>query len=233
VFFPPPSEILQRFYEKWLSGPAGTLFLTSEVAEDVIPSLGRMFGGWFVAAVVGVVVGVLVGTRQAVADYVEPVVQFLRSIPPPALIPIFFILLGAGAWMRVSLIAFGSVWPILMNTIDGVRSVDRIQIETARAFGVGPVRRLARVVLPAASPKIFAGLRVGLGFALILMVVSEIVASTNGIGFGIVRAQRSFAIADMWAGIVLLGVLGYLLNAAFLVVEGRALAWHRGARKRG
>ena len=125
--------------------------------------------------------------------------------------------------MRVTLIAFGSVWPILLNTIEGTRTVDPVQIDTARAYRLPSHARLWRIVLPAAMPKIFAGVRVSLALAVILMVVSELVASTNGIGYRIQNSQIMFLLTDMWCGIVLLALLGYTLNWLFLKVEDRAL----------
>src|SRR6266487_145636 len=230
VFFPPLTEVLRQARSAWLSGPASHAFLTPAVASDVVPSLGRLLGGWLLAVVAGVSVGTAVGLVRNLADYLDPVIEFVRAIPPPAMIPPFLVVLGLGSDMKVALIAVGVVWPILLNTIDGVRSVDPVLVDTGRAFRTRRVRRLAFIVLPSASPRIFAGLRVSLSLALILMVISEMVAATGGIGFTIVQAERSFAITQMWAGILLLGVLGYLLNSLLLLVERRVLAWHRGAR---
>jgi ABC-type nitrate/sulfonate/bicarbonate transport system permease component len=232
IFFPPPLDILQRVQELWFSGPAGSLFLTDLVWEDVVPSLARMLGGWLIVVVLGIGLGIVAGRSRAISETIDPVVEFLRSTPAPALIPVFIILFGTDTTMRVSLIAFGALWPVLLNTMDGARGVDPTHLATARAFGIPGSAQLTRIVLPAAMPKIFAGLRVSLGLALILMVVSELVASTNGIGHHIIQAQKVFAMTDMWAGIVLLGILGYLLNAVLVAIEGRVLAWHRGARRR-
>lgn len=232
LFFPPPTEIFARVYERWLSAGAGAGFLTPEVGEQIVPSLARMFAGWAVAAVVGVALGTAFGLSRSLAGYVDPLIQFARAVPPPVLVPLFLVILGTGSGMRVALIASGVVWPILLNTVEGVRAVDPIKLETGRAFGESAFGRLRKIVLPAASPSIFAGLRVSLSLALILMVVSEMVAASNGIGFGLVQAQRNFAILDIWASIVLLAFLGYVLNLALLAVETRALAWHRGARAR-
>lgn len=232
VYFPPPTEIVSRAYEKWLSGPATSLFVTAEARADVIPSLLRLSVGWGIAAVVGVTVGIAIGVRRSTADYVHPLIDFLRSIPPPAIIPVFLIVLGASFTMRVALISFGSVWPILLNSMDGARSTDALQLQTARVFKLSRRKVLFGIVIPSAAPAIAAGMRVSLALALLLMVTSEYLGSDSGIGFDLLQAQRSFAIVDMWAGMLLLGLLGYLINAAFLLLEGRALAWHRGARGR-
>ena len=229
-FFPPPSEIAVTAAKLWFTGPASHLFLTDAVFDNVFPSLARTLGGWALAAVVGITVGVLLGRSATAMDYVGPLFAFFRSIPPPTLIPVFAVLFGLSSGMQVGSIIFGAVWPVLLNAVDGVRSVDQVKVETARSFRTPKAYWVGMVVLPAAAPKIFAGLRVSLSLALILMVISEMVASTNGIGFFVLQSQRSFAIPEMWAGILLLGLLGYALNLIFLLVERRVLAWHRGAR---
>lgn len=230
-FFPPMTDIVARARDLWLSGNASAGFVAwDRVRVDLVPSFTRLALGWLLAAVVGMVVGVVIGRARNLADYVDPVVHFLRAIPPPALIPPFMILLGQGDTMKVALIAFGVVWPILLNTIDGVRSVDQVQLDTARIYGIDARRRLTHIVLPAATPKIFAGLRISLAIALILMVLSEMVGSVDGIGFGILQAQRSFQYVNMWAGILVLGIAGYAINAGFLRIERRVLAWHRAER---
>ena len=232
IFFPPPSEILHRAATLWLSGPPQRLFLSDSVFQDVIPSLLRLMGGWALAVLIGVPLGILIGRSRNLSDLVNPALQFLRAIPGPALIPIFIILLGTESTMRVTLIAFGSVWPILLNTIEGTRTVDPVQLDTVQAFRIPRHARLWRIVLPAALPKIFAGMRVSLALAVILMVVSELVASTSGIGYRIQNAQIMFLLTDMWCGIVLLALIGYTLTWLFLKFEGRVLGWHRGARGR-
>jgi ABC-type nitrate/sulfonate/bicarbonate transport system permease component len=232
IFFPPPSEILHRAASLWLSGPPHRLFLSDSVFQDVLPSIFRLLGGWAFAVLIGIPLGILIGRSRNLSDLVNPSLQFLRAIPGPALIPIFIILLGTESTMRVTLIAFGSVWPILLNTIEGTRTVDPVQIDTARAFRIPRHARLWRIVLPAAIPKIFAGMRVSLALAVILMVVSELVASTSGIGYRIQNAQIMFLLTDMWCGIILLALIGYTVNLLFLKFERRVLAWHRGARGR-
>jgi ABC-type nitrate/sulfonate/bicarbonate transport system permease component len=232
IFFPSPLDILTRFAELWLSGPPGSLFLSEGVFRDILPSLFRLSAGWCVAVLIGVPLGVLIGRSRYSSDFLDPPLQFLRAIPGPALIPVFIILLGTESTMRIVLIAFGSVWPILLNTIEGVRTVDPIQLDTARVFGIPRAARLCRIILPAAMPKIFAGMRVSLSLAVILMVVSELVASTNGIGYRIQNAQIMFLLTDMWCGIVLLAFLGYALNWLFLKLENQTLSWHHGARGR-
>lgn len=232
IFFPTPWQILQRAAELWLSGPPQHLFLAAGVVTDILPSLGRLLLGWSIAIATGITIGVLIGRSRVFSDLLDPSLQFLRAVPGPALIPIFIILLGTETTMRVTLIAFGSVWPVLLNTIEGVRTVDPLRIDTARTFKLPPLARLTRIILPEATPKIFAGIRVSLSLAIILMVVSELVASTNGIGYRILTSQIMLLLTDMWCGILLLALLGLTLNSIFERLERFVLRWHRGARQR-
>jgi ABC-type nitrate/sulfonate/bicarbonate transport system permease component len=232
IFFPPPTEIAQRAFELWLSGPPGRLFLGDGVFQDILPSLFRLLAGWSLALACGITLGTLIGRSRWISELLDPSLQFLRAIPGPALVPVFILLLGTESTMRIVLIAFGSVWPVLLNTIEGTRTVDPVQLDTASAFKLPRRALLWRIVLPAAMPKMFAGIRISLALAVILMVVSELVASTNGIGYRIQNAQIMFLLTDMWCGIVLLAFIGYVLNRLFLKIEDRALDWHRGARGR-
>ncbi len=220
-YFPPLTEILSTFADTWVF---------ERVASDVLPSLGRLAVGYAIAVVVAVAVGVPLGLSRTLRRATSPLVEFLRAIPPPALLPFAIVVLGVGNAGKIFLIAFVCVWPVLLNTIDGITGIDPTLNDTARVYGVKGRQRLLQIILPAASPQIFAGMRTSLSLALILMVISEMVASTNGIGFFVLQSQRSFAIPEMWSGILLLGLLGYLLNVVFLLVERRLLAWHRGAR---
>jgi ABC-type nitrate/sulfonate/bicarbonate transport system permease component len=220
-YFPPLTEILSTFADTWLF---------ERVGSDVVPSLVRMGLGFGIAVVVGISTGLLLGVSRRARRAVAPIVEFLRAIPPPALLPFAILVIGVGDSMKVFIIAFVCVWPILLNTIDGVTGVDPTLRETTRVYGISGRDGLWRVMLPAASPQIFAGMRTSLSLALILMVISEMVASTNGIGYFVLQSQRTFAIPEMWSGILLLGILGYTLNAAFVLIERRVLRWHRGAR---
>lgn len=231
MFFPPPSTIVKRMREVWFSGPADHLFLTPEATGNFFPSLGRLITGWLLAALLGIVLGVALGRSRRISDYVDPLLQFGRAIPAPALVPVFIVFFKIGTPMQLATIVFGVVWPVLLNAIDGAREVDPLQVDTTRVFGMTAPLRLRYLILPAAAPKIFAGLRLSLSLSLILMVLSEMVGSTNGIGYRLLISQREFDYGQMWAGIVLLGILGYVLNVAFLAVERRALGWHAGARR--
>jgi ABC-type nitrate/sulfonate/bicarbonate transport system permease component len=227
-YFPPPSTIVARMYHLWFSGSVSHVFLTSTAVGNILPSLGRMALGLAASIVVGVAVGLALGRSRRAFEYFDPLLQFARVIPPPTLVPIFIVLLSVGTQMQLASIIFSAIWPIVLNTADGARSVNRLQMETARVFKLSAADRLFTIIIPSSLPKIFAGLRLSLSLSLILMVFSELLPGTaNGIGFELVDAQSRSDLPTMWAAIVLLGILGYLLNSVLLMVERRMLAWHR------
>jgi ABC-type nitrate/sulfonate/bicarbonate transport system permease component len=219
-FFPPLTQILRVFAATWLF---------ARVGGDVVPSLLRLLAGYGLAVVAGVVLGTALGLSRIARTAFDPVIEFLRALPAPAVIPFALLAFGTGDDAKVFIIALGTIWPILLNTVDGVRGTEQQQLDMARSYQVPPAARLRHIVLPAAMPRIFAGMRTSLSIGIVLMVVSEMVASRNGIGYFTLQSQRSFAIPEMWSGILLLGLLGFALNWAFLRVERWALGWHRGA----
>jgi ABC-type nitrate/sulfonate/bicarbonate transport system permease component len=227
-YFPPPSQILDAAAQAWFSGPANHLFISDAVTGDLLPSLGRLLAGWIIAVVVAVPVGLSLGRSPVLTDYVSTMFFFARSVPAPLLVPVFLVMFGIGPRMEIVTILWGTIWPILLNTIDGARSVDAVKIETSRAFRITGARWIFGVVLPASLPKVFAGLRLALSIAIILMIVSELMGSDSGIGYRLINAQGGFQLAEMWAWIVLVSVLGYVSNLLLTSVERRALAWHPG-----
>jgi ABC-type nitrate/sulfonate/bicarbonate transport system permease component len=224
-FFPPPSAIAAAGYHLWFAGPPRRLGLTPAATANVLPSLGRMAAGLGLAVAAGGPLGLALGRSRALAGYLEPLVHFGRSLPAVALVTAFITVLGVGARTEIAFIAFGAVWPILVNTADGAASVDPVQLDTARAFRLGPWQRAAWLIAPAAAPKFLAGLRISVSVSLILMVTVELITSSSGIGIEMNNADTTFNLAQLWAGIVLLAILGYALNAAVLAAERRLLAW--------
>ena len=217
--FPRMSAILATWWELIVSG---------ELLGELLPSLWRMFAGYFVGVALGVLVGLLMGYVRFFYTLLEPITEVLRPIPSPAYLPIVILFLGIDDEMKIFMIAFASFFPVLLNTYSGVRSVDPVQLQTARTFGVSGWNLLWQIVLPASSPYIFTGMRVSLAVALIVMVISEMVAASSGIGYFILSAQRGFKIREMFAGVLTLAALGYILNRLFLIIENRVLAWHYG-----
>lgn len=223
-FFPPLSEIGATFADDWLF---------TRVPTDLLPSLGRMLTGYTLGVVLGVVLGTLLGLSRTLSTALDPVLQFFRALPPPALIPVSLLVFGAGDSAKIFLILLGAIWPVLLNTVDGVRGVDQTALDMARSYRVPARARLTRLVLPAALPRIFAGARTALGIAIILMVVSELIGAENGVGYLVQLAQRGFDIPEMWAGTVLLGLLGFAFNTLYVAVEKRVLHWHLATTGRG
>ncbi len=217
--FPRISSILATWWQLVISG---------ELPAEVLPSLWRMFAGYFIGVALGVGLGLLMGYVRFFYNLLEPITEVLRPIPSPAYLPIMILFLGIDDEMKIFMIAFASMFPVLLNTYSGVRSVDPIQLQTARTFGVSGRRLLLQIVLPASAPFIFTGMRISLAVALIVMVISEMVAASSGIGYFILSAQRGFKIRDMFAGVLTLALLGYVLNRLFLLIENRVLAWHYG-----
>lgn len=221
VYLPPLRRILAAFVEVWT---------VDRIAADVLPSLIRLAVGYLLAAAVAIGAGVLIGQFRLVRGITEPGLEFFRAVPPPVLVPILMLFAGIGDQMKIIVIATGALWPILLNAVEGVRAVDPVLIDTARSFRISAAGRLRHVILPAAGPQIFTGLRQALSIAIILMVISEMFAASEGLGFAIVQFQRSFAIPEMWAGTIMLGLIGFGLATLFRFVEHRVLFWYFGLR---
>ncbi|TQN31136.1 ABC-type nitrate/sulfonate/bicarbonate transport system permease component [Haloactinospora alba] len=220
-YMPTPGVIAGAFAETWLS---------DQFFVHALPSIGRLLAGFALAAVAGVIAGVALGLSPRARATAEPVLEFCRAIPPPVLVPLLMLLIGVNLQMKLAVIVAGSVWPILLNTIEGVRAVDPVLVDTCRCYRIRGWRWLTTLVLRSASPQMMAGLRQALSIAIILMVISEMFASSSGLGFRIVLAQRQFAIPEMWSGILLLGLLGFALSVVFGRVERSVLHWYEGAR---
>lgn len=230
-FNPPLRTIVGTFGETWFSAPSGQGFGESRFIQDVVPSVLRLLAGYAVAVVVGVTLGVAIGSSRALRAYAEPVLEFFRAIPPPVMVPILMLFLGIGTSMKIVVIATGCLWPILLNTVEGVRGLDPVLRDTARAYRLGRVATVRHLVLRGASPQIVTGARQALSIGIILMVISEMFAAKDGLGFSIVQFQRSFAIPEMWSGVILLGVVGVLLSLVFRAVTNAVLGWYLGYRQ--
>lgn len=220
-FWPPLSQIAGAFDETWFTG---------RFTGDVLPSLARLLAGYLAALMVGVGLGTAIGSSRTLRAVLEPVLEFFRAIPSPVLVPILMLFAGIGNGMKVLVIISGCVWPVLLNTVEGVRALDEVLRDTARSYRLRRRSLLIHLVLRGASPQIAAGARQALSIGIILMVISEMFAAGNGLGFTIIQFQRGFAIPQMWTGIILLGLIGIVLSVVFRVVEARLLSWYRGLR---
>lgn len=226
LYFPPLKTIVEVFPETWLEGGAD-----APIVADLLPSLGRLTLGLAFAALLGIGAGLAIGRSSTLRAITEPVLEIFRAIPPPALVPLLVAIAGIDTLMKVLVIVLGCVWPILLNTVEGVRSIDPVLSDTCRAYGVRGQTRLRALVLRSASPQIMTGLRQALSLGIILMVISEMFAASNGIGYTVVQFQRTFALPQMWTGIIVLGLLGVVLSWLFRLVEARVLGWYHGQRE--
>lgn len=204
------------------------LLTSSFVAGNLVPSLIRLVIGFVVSAAIGVVVGLFTGYYRAVREWTAAVFDFSRSLPTPLLIPVALVLFGLGGTMVVVIIASAAVWPVLINTSNATAALEPTLVDTARCLGLRGPALLFKVVLPAVSPKIFAGLRVAISVSLAVLVVAEILGGSSGIGYFISAAQQSFQITDSYAGVLVLCLLGWFADSLFLFVERRLLVWQRG-----
>jgi len=223
VFFPPLSEILKEFQKLWLF---------DRFWSDVVPSMYRMLAGYGIAVIVGIAAGIMLGLHPLLRYAFNPAIEFGRGLSPAALVPISLSLFGFGDAPKIWLIAFVCLFPILLNTIDGVRSVPAGLDDVARSFRLSRRQRLLDIVLRSASPQIAAGMRIAIAIAFIMIIISEMFGATSGIGFATLQAQQSFQIKAMWTGMILLGVLGVMINTGFVLLERRALRWHYMQSKR-
>ncbi len=218
LYFPPISRDLVTFYHLMIDG---TLPL------ELSRSFGRIFGGFFLAVGVMVPLGIAMGLFRPFYNLFEPITELIRPLPPPAIIPIVMLFLGIGEAMKIIVIFFACSFPILINTMDGVRSVEPTLVDTAKVFGRGRFEIILQVIVPASLHQIFTGWRVALPIALIVDIVSEMVGAVNGIGRFILVMQRAFNIPEMYAGIFLVAIVGYALNALLRYLNRALIGWHQ------
>ena len=216
--WPPLTAVAQAFLDGLRSG---------ELAEVFGSSLYRLGIGYGIGAAAAIIVGLLMATVHIVHRALEPLVELLRPIPIPAIVPPLILLLGLDDKLKIFIVAFSTFFPVLVNTVQGVRAIDPVPLAVARTFRHSRARTLLRVVLPASLPYVMAGLRISLALALIVTVVAEMIAGSAGIGYYIVTMQYAMRAADMYAAIFVLAAIGYLLNRAFLLAERRLLHWYR------
>ncbi len=216
VFFPSPTRTfaaLQAMEER------------GDLWRPMAATALRMFYGWVLASLVGILLGAAIARSGPVRAYLEPLLEFLRPLPASAIIPPAILFLGLTSKMAVVVISFGALWPVLLGAYHGFRSVDPQLAEMAAAMRLSTPSFLWKVALPSALPDIFAGVRVSLAIALILAVVTEMQSAQTGLGFNILMAQRSFRSSELYAGIIVLGVLGLFTNQALVAAERRLLRW--------
>jgi ABC-type nitrate/sulfonate/bicarbonate transport system permease component len=221
VFFPAPSRAFEVLASRFADG---------SIWPSIEATSLRMLFGWVFASLLGIAIGAAIGSSAMARDFLEPTLEFLRPLPASAIIPVAILFLGLSNEMSVSVIAFGAIWPVLLSSIYGFGSLQVRLREVSAALGLGRVEFLRKIAFPAALPDILSGVRVSLAICLILAVVTEMQASLPGLGRDIFLAQRNFRSADLYAGLIMLGSIGFIVNYALLMVEQRLLRWRHPNR---
>jgi ABC-type nitrate/sulfonate/bicarbonate transport system permease component len=211
-----------RIFEAWLSD-----LLDGTLITNLVATFWRQMLGYWLAVVLGIGVGLAMGYFRVAYNLLEPLIEVFRPIPGPAYLPVLVLFVGIGDEMKVVLILVASLFPILLNTYSGVRSIDPVQFDTARTLGLTTLQTLREIVLPAALPQILTGMRISLAISLILAILSEMIVSNDGLGYFTLLAERTFKVPDMYAGIFTLAMFGYALNRLFLLGEARLIRWHQ------
>lgn len=219
TYFPSLHDILQRSRELWFW--QGT-------HQDVLPSLRRLAIGYVIAVATGLLFGLLLGSVHWLENASRPYVEFLRSTPGIALMPLIALVFGLGDTFKVITIALVCCWPVLLNTIDGVHGVEPQLRDVATSYRLTTADRVRFILLPSAMPQIFAGARTSLAIGVIAMTASEMIGIGGGLGYFTLNASTAFDYTGLWSGIIALGVVGYILSKLFILVERRLLAWHYG-----
>jgi ABC-type nitrate/sulfonate/bicarbonate transport system permease component len=216
--WPPVTRIFAAWYENVADG---TLIM------HLLATLWRQMLGYSLAVTLGITLGLAMGYYRILNNLFEPLVEVFRPIPGPAYLPVLVLFVGIGSEMKVVLVMIASLFPILLNTYGGVRAIDPVQLDTARTLGLTTAQTMREVVLPAASPQILTGMRISLAISLILAILSEMIVSTDGLGYFTLLAERTFKVPDMYAGIFTLAMFGYVLNRLFLMGEAKLIRWHQ------
>jgi NitT/TauT family transport system permease protein len=216
VFLPPFSEVIAAGWQLAQSG---------ELYEDVSASLLRALSGFLISVVLVIPLGLAVGWYARLGDLLNQFIEICRNTAPLALLPVFILLLGIGELSKVTMVIYSCAWPLLLNTVVAVKQVDPLLIKSARTMGATPQQLFRKVMLPAALPTIFVGIRLASASAMLVLVASEMVGAKAGLGYLIINSQYSFLIPQMYFGILGITVIGLSLNAALEALERRLMRW--------
>ncbi|WP_433244611.1 ABC transporter permease [Streptosporangium sp. CA-135522] len=224
----PRLEVVDPTFLTPLSGVLGAwwdLLLSGELLDHTRASLIRSLAGFALAIVAAIPLGLLIGWYKPLADLLTPVLELFRNTAALAVMPVFVLVLGLGETSKISIIMYACAWPILLNTVAGVKSVDPLLIKSARSMGLRPVRLFQKVILPAAVPTIFTGIRLAGAYSILVLIAAEMVGARAGLGYLINYAQFNFRVPDMYAGILTISVLGLFFNQLLVRLERRFSTW--------
>lgn len=216
VFLPPFSDVADAF---------AVLAGNGQLWEHISASLTRAFSGFAIAVVATIPLGIAIAWYRPIAEFLNPILELFRNTAALALLPVFILILGIGETSKVALVIYASSFPILLNTITGVRTVDPLLIKSAQSLGLPPLRLFQKVILPAAVPSIFTGLRMAAASSILVLIAAEMVGSKAGLGYMITAAQLNFQIPNMYAGIVAIALVGLVFNAILESIERRLSRW--------
>ncbi|AEV83282.1 ABC transporter permease [Actinoplanes sp. SE50] len=216
TFLPPLSEVLVAWWDLVKSG---------ELLEHTEASLTRSLAGFGLAIVISIPLGLLIGWYKPVANLLTPLLEVFRNTAALAILPVFVLILGLGETSKIAIIVYACAWPILLNTVSGVRTVDPLLIKSARSLGLGPARLFQKVILPAAVPTIFTGIRLAGAYSILILIAAEMVGAKAGLGYLINYAQYNFAVPDMYAGIITISGIGLIVNQILILIERRFSTW--------
>ncbi|MEU3117256.1 ABC transporter permease [Micromonospora chalcea] len=216
VFLPPLSEVLAAWWE---------LLRTGQLADHVGASLTRSLTGLALAVVTAIPLGLLIGWYRPLADLLSPLLEVFRNTAALAVLPVFVLILGLGETSKIALVVYACSWPILLNTVAGVKGVDPLLIRSARSMGLNHLRLFQKVILPAAVPTVFTGVRLAGAYSILVLVAAEMVGAKAGLGYLVNYAQYNFAIPDMYAGIITISAIGLVVNQLLVAGERRFSTW--------
>jgi ABC-type nitrate/sulfonate/bicarbonate transport system permease component len=199
--------------------------LRGDLLGYTLATVGRMLEGWLLASVFGVVLGAAIGVSPSVRAWVQPTLEFIRPLPASALLPLAISIFGLNPGMVLFVVAFGAMWPVLLATVHGFAAVEPRLSEVARCLQLPRAAFVWKIGLPNALPDILAGMRLSMTISLIVAVVGEMIASQSGLGQAILLAARSFRASELFAGIALLGLIGFASNALLALAEKKLLRW--------
>jgi NitT/TauT family transport system permease protein len=216
VFLPPFSEVVLA---------AERLVLSGALVEHAIASILRSSSGLALAMLIAVPAGLIIGSNRRIAEFIEPLLELFRNTAPLALLPVFTLILGIGETSKIAMVLYASAWPILLSTVNGVRTVDPLLIKAARSMSLSSTRLFAKVILPASVPTIFTGIRLAAAHSILVLIAAEMVGAKAGLGYFVNAAEFNFQIPEMYAGILTLALLGLLVNVMLVHIEGRLSMW--------